>query len=84
VLGRPRASADLIVQIFGRRLNEHKSCRKLDTDDCCGQYYEHRSRSIVPRELKKKKRCLTLLSFNQWDSVWEGSGVQGEQAENVR
>ena len=52
---------------FGRRLNEQKSWRKLYTDHQRGQYYEHSSRSIVPRELKEKQRYLPLLSFSRWD-----------------
>ena len=46
------------MQLFGRRLNEQKGWRKLDTDHQHGQYYEHCSRSIVPREFKEKQRCL--------------------------
>jgi len=39
-----------------------------------GQYYEHCSRSIVPRELKEKQRCQPLLSFSRRDEEIYSSG----------
>ena len=72
VLGRPRASAD--CNWFRRRLNEQKSCRKLDTDHQREKYYKHCSRSIEPRELKEKQRCLPLLSFSRRDQEINSAG----------
>jgi len=46
------------AQLLGRRLNEQKSWRKLVKDHQCDQYYEHCSRSIVPRELKEKQQYI--------------------------
>jgi len=66
------------LQLFRRRLNEQKSWRTLDTNHQRGQYYEHCSRSIVPRELKEKQRCLPLLSFSRQDEEMYSSGVVGE------
>ena len=43
-----------------------------------GQYYGYCSRSIVPRELKKKERCLPLLSFSRWDEEIYSSGGEKE------
>jgi len=48
--------------------------RKLVTDDQRGQYYGHCSRSIVPRELKERQRCLPLLSFSRRDEEIYSSG----------
>jgi len=62
------------LQLFGRRLNEQKSWKKPDTDHHRGQYYEHCSRSIVPRELKEKQRCLPYLSFSRRDEEIYSSG----------
>jgi len=40
-------------------------------------YYEHCSRSIVPRELKEKQKCLPLLSFSRRDEEIYFSGEKG-------
>jgi len=51
-----------------------QSWRKLDTDHQRGQYYEHCSRSIVPRELKEKLSCLPLLFCSRQDEEFYSSG----------
>jgi len=60
--------------ITSRRQSEQKSWRKLDSDHQRGQYYEHCSRSIVPRESKEQQRCLPLLSFSRRDEEIYSSG----------
>ena len=60
-----KATSKCWLQLFRKRRNKQKSWRKLDTDHQRGQYYEHYSRSIVPRELKERQRCLPLLSFSR-------------------
>ena len=81
MLGRPRASAD--CQLFGKRQNEQKSWRKLDTDQQRGQYYEHCSRSIVPQVLKERQRCLPLLSFSRRDEeIFESTLLGGKRRTN--
>ena len=49
-----KAASKRWLQLFGKRQNKQESGRKLDTDHQRGQYYKHCSRSIVPRELKKR------------------------------
>jgi len=63
-----------LIKLFGKRRNEQKSWKKLDTDHQRGQYYEHCTRSIVPRELKERLRCLPLLSFSRQDEEIYCSG----------
>jgi len=53
---------------------------RLDTDHQRGQYYEHCSRSIVLQELKKKPRCLPLLSFSRRDEeIYSAGGGKKDQ-----
>jgi len=55
--------------------------RKLDIDHQRGQYYEHCSRSIVPRELKEKQRC---LSFSQQDEeIYSSRGERRTNSSNM-
>jgi len=65
VLGRPRVSAD------SNYLEADKTNRRVGGSwiqiTQSGQYYEHCSKSIVPRELKERQRCLPLLSFSRRD-----------------
>ena len=57
-----------------------QSWRKLDTDHQRVQYYEHCSRSIVPRELKERQRCLPLLSFSRRDEeIYSSGGKKKDQ-----
>jgi len=45
-----------------------------------GQYYEHCSRSIVPRQLQEKQRCLPLLSFSRRDEeIYSPGGGKKDQ-----
>ena len=62
-----KATSKRWLQLFGRRQNKQKSSRKLDIDHKHGHYYEHCSRSIVPREFKERQRCLPLISFSRRD-----------------
>ena len=78
--GVGKATSKRWLQLFGKRQNEQKSWRKLDTDHQRGQYYEHCSRSIVPQILKKRRRCLPLLSFSQRDEeIYSSRGEKKDQ-----
>jgi len=44
-----------LITTIRKGTKRKKSRRKLDTDHQRGQYYEHCSRSIVPRELKERQ-----------------------------
>jgi len=48
-----KATSKRWLQLFGKRQNEKKSWRKLDTDHQRGHYYEHRSRSIVTENWRR-------------------------------
>ena len=63
-----------LITTIRKEAKRKKNWRKLDTDHQRGQYYEHCSRSIVPRELKKKKQCLSLLPFSRRDEEIYSSG----------
>ena len=79
VLGT-EATSKRSLQLFGKRQNEQKSWRKLDTDHQRGQNYEHCSRSVVPGELKERQRCLPLLFSSRRDKEIYYSG--GERRTN--
>ena len=68
--------------IHRKRRNEQRSWRKLDTDHQRGQYYEHCSRSIVPRELKERQQFLPLLSFSRRDEPRRSTLLGGKRRTN--
>jgi len=73
----PRASADYN---YSERDKTNRRVRGSWIDHQRGQYYEHCSRSIVPRELKERQRYLPLLSFGRRDEeIYSFGGKKKDQ-----
>jgi len=69
-----------LIATIRKETERTEELRKLDTDHQRGQYYEHCSRTIVPRELKETQRCLPLLSFSRRDEkIYSSRGGKKDQ-----
>jgi len=71
-----------LITTIRKETKRTEELEKLDTDHQRGQYYEYCSRSIVPRELKEKQRCLPLLFLSRRDEeIYSFEGKKKDQRE---